>query len=155
MNRSIHIKAVPIDIIEKFKAIAEEQDRSMSYVMRKALEAYVTQDKPQKVLSASSKPTPDGQVQNSEAYGNKDINNMLTVLKLKIGIECFADAQKWARIYAKHCFNLMNKIGPEEFSRRLDVILEDKFKHNNCNKIKYVYEQVKGFIEPKQITNNF
>lgn len=81
-------------------------------------------------------------------YGNKDINNMLIALKSKIGVEDFADSSQWARIYAKHCCNLMAKIGKDQFVYRLDVILKDDFKRKNCNKIKYVYGELKGFIEP-------
>lgn len=88
-------------------------------------------------------------------YGNSEINAMLLAMKGKIGIEEFADNQKWARIYAKHCVNLMGKIGPDEFSRRLESILSDQFKRKRCNEIKYVYEQVKGFIEPSLSINSY
>lgn len=81
-------------------------------------------------------------------YGNENINKMLIALKAKIGIDDFADTQKWSRIYGKHCYNLMKKISPQEFSRRLEIILKDDFKRKRCNEIKYVYEQIKGFIEP-------
>ena len=40
------------------------------------------------------------------------------------------------------------KIGKEEFARRLKVLLEDSFHAKNCNKIKYVYNNIKGFKEP-------
>jgi phage replication O-like protein O len=82
-------------------------------------------------------------------YGNIDINKMLEALKGKIGIDDFADSQKWSRIYGKHCISLMEKIGKEEFIHRLDVILRDSFKKSNCNSIKYVYGQLKGFIAKK------
>lgn len=97
-------------------------------------------------LSKDSKP---------KAYGNEDINNMLIALKGRIGIDAFADSKKWERIYAKHCYTLLERIGSKEFSRRLDIILDDSFKHKNCNKIRYVYEQVKGFIEPTQSIKSF
>lgn len=87
-------------------------------------------------------------VNEQATYGNEDINKILEALKLKIGISDFADAQKWQRIYGKHIHQLLVKIGREDFSRRLDVILKDSFKHKRCNEIKYVYEQLKGFIEP-------
>lgn len=82
-------------------------------------------------------------------YGNIEINKMLEALKGKIGIDDFADTQRWARIYAKNCFSLMGKIGKDEFVRRLDIILNDDFKRKNCNRIKFVYNEIKGFIEPK------
>jgi len=82
-------------------------------------------------------------------YGNEEINRMLVALKGKIGIEDFADTQKWSRVYARHCCNLITRIGKDEFVRRLDLLLEDEFHSKNCNKIKYVYNNIKGFKEPK------
>lgn len=82
------------------------------------------------------------------SYGNEDVNKVLEALKLKVGISDFADSQKWQRIHGKNIHNLLVKIGREEFSRRLDIILKDSFKHKRCNEIKYIYEQLKGFIEP-------
>jgi hypothetical protein len=88
-------------------------------------------------------------------YGNKEINLMLEALKGKIGIDDFADSQKWARIYGKHCIRLMDEIGKDEFVRRLEALLADSFHSKNCNKIKYVYNNIKGFIEPKSTISTF
>ncbi len=85
-------------------------------------------------------------------YGNKDINNMLIALKSKIGIQGFADPVNERNI-GKHCVNLLEKIGKDEFVRRLDIILEDSFKRKNCNRIKYVYNEIKAFIEPKSTSS--
>lgn len=82
-------------------------------------------------------------------YGNEEINSMLLALKGKIGIDSFADGQKWERIYGKHCVTLLHKLGKNEFVRRLESLLEDSFHQKNCNRIKYVYNQIHGFIEPK------
>jgi len=76
-----------------------------------------------------------------------DINNMLLALKAKIGISAFVDSAI-ERNMAKHCIGLMGKIGKDEFVRRLDSLLSDSFCAKNCNKIKYVYNNIKGFIEP-------
>ena len=83
-----------------------------------------------------------------KTFGNEEINKTLEAIRLKVGIDDFSDAQKWKRIYGQHCLNLLKKIGSQEFSRRLDIILNDSFKHKRCNQIKYIYEEVKGFIEP-------
>lgn len=77
-----------------------------------------------------------------------EINKMLEALKLKIGISAFVDS-RIERNMAKNCNGLLQKIGKDEFVRRLDIILEDDFKHKNCNSIRYVYNQIKGFIEQK------
>lgn len=86
------------------------------------------------------------------SYGNQGINNMLIALKKKIGIDDFTDSQKWERIYGKHLISLINKIGTDEFVHRLENLLEDSFKQKNCNSIKFVYNQIKGYIEPKHPT---
>lgn len=83
-------------------------------------------------------------------HGNVDINKILEAIRLKCGIDDFSDSQKWKRIYGQHCSSLLKKIGSAEFSRRLDIILHDSFKQKRCNEIRYVYEQVKGFIEPNE-----
>lgn len=83
-------------------------------------------------------------------YGNLEINKMLEALKVKIGIDDFADTQRWSRIYAKLCLKLMADLGKDEFVRRLNILLMDSFHRKNCNKIKYVYNNIKGFIELKQ-----
>lgn len=81
-------------------------------------------------------------------FGNEDINKVLTAIRLKVGISDFADSQRWQRIYGKHLFSILSKIGAEEFGRRLDIILKDSFKRKRCNETRYIYEQLKGFIEP-------
>ncbi len=98
------------------------------------------------------------QVQNSEnedkslendkpQYGNKEINDMLLALKTKVHISAFVDSSI-ERNMAKHCVGLMLNIGKNEFVRRLDSLLKDTFHQKNCNKIKYIYNNIKGFIEP-------
>lgn len=75
------------------------------------------------------------------------INKMLEALKAKIGISAFVDS-RIERNMAKNCLSLMSKIGPPEFSRRLGCLLSDPFQQKNCNKILFVYNNIKGFIEP-------
>lgn len=85
----------------------------------------------------------------AKPHGNEEINKVLEAIKGKVGISDFADTQKWVRIYGRHCVTLLARIGAKEFSRRLDILMKDKYKHKRLNEIRYVYEQVKGFIEPK------
>lgn len=82
-------------------------------------------------------------------YGNPEINKFLEAIKKLIGLEDFAGSQKFQRIYAKHCLNLIKKIGREEFRRRVEILVQDDFKRKRCNEIKFIYEQIKGWIEPK------
>ena len=88
------------------------------------------------------------EVTKKKEFGNQEINEMLLALKNKIGISAFADGTKWERIYGQNCVRLIRKIGKEDFVRRLDTILQDDFKHKNCNRIKFVYCELNGFIEP-------
>lgn len=80
-------------------------------------------------------------------YGNKEINQVLKALKKSVGIEAFVDSGLERNI-AKHCVGLIGKIGAPEFKRRLDHLLVDEFHSKNCNKIKYIYNNIKGFKEP-------
>lgn len=91
--------------------------------------------------------TENQQVEQKKEYGNKEINKMLEALKTKIGITAFVDSAI-ERNMAKHCIGLLSKIGKDEFVRRLDGLLADSFHQKNCNKIKYIYNNIKGWIEP-------
>lgn len=86
-------------------------------------------------------------------HGNKEVNGMLVALKKTIGIDAFVDSSL-ERNLATHCVGLIGKIGKDEFVRRLGVLMSDPFHAKNCNKIKYVYNNIKGFIEPKVLTSN-
>lgn len=85
-------------------------------------------------------------------YGREDINGMLLALKKTIGIDAFADS-KIERNMAKHCVGLIAKIGKDEFKRRLIFLLSDEFTAKNCNKIKFVYNNIKAFKEPTISSN--
>jgi len=87
-------------------------------------------------------------------YGNEDINKMLEALKGKVNVEAFVDSSI-ERNMAKHCVSLIGKIGKDEFVRRLDVLLADSFHAKNCNKIKYIYNNVKGFKDVKVDINKY
>ncbi len=101
-------------------------------------------------VSASQDEPEDSEEKKTKTYGDKSVNGMLEALKVKIGISAFVDSAI-ERNMATHCVNLMNKIGTDVFVRRLEVLLSDEFHRKNCNKIKYVYNNIKGFIDqPKK-----
>ena len=79
---------------------------------------------------------------------NKEITEMLMALKGTIGIDAFADS-RIERNIGIHIVNLYQKIGREEFKRRLDYVLGDSFRRKNCNRIKYLYGELKSV--PKNI----
>jgi len=85
-------------------------------------------------------------------YGNENINKILIALKETIGIDAFADS-RIERNIGKHIANLLEKIGSEEFRRRLDFVLNDDFRRKNCNRIKYLYGELKS-VPTKNIKPN-
>ena len=64
------------------------------------------------------------------------------------GAPDFKESRQWQRIYAKHIFNLKEKIGKDEFMRRCDAVLGDDFKKRNCNSLKYLFGELKSCMDP-------
>jgi len=89
--------------------------------------------------------TEEKPLEKKEEYGNLEINKILEALKQTIVIDSFKENQTWERRYAKHCLNLINKIGKDKFRHRLTNILQDEFKAKNCNSIKYLYGELKSY----------
>lgn len=87
-------------------------------------------------------------------YGNKDINAMLWLLKKLVWCTTFSESEQWQRNYAKHMLTLWSKIGKEEFMHRLEWILSDSFKLKNCNKLKYLYKEMKAYIHSPVVPQN-
>lgn len=85
-------------------------------------------------------------------YGNIKINDLLGLLREKVGVDDFKESIKYQRIWGKNLVSLMEKVSPHEFGRRLELLLADTFMRKNCNKLEYIYREIKGFIEPKNIT---
>jgi len=85
-----------------------------------------------------------------ESYGNPGINKMLLALKGALGIDAFADSRNERNI-GKHLVSLFDKVGKQEFKRRLDYVMGDDFRRKNCNSITYLYNQLKSV--PKETVN--
>lgn len=79
-----------------------------------------------------------------------EINKMLDALKKMVGVDDFKDS-KTKRMFGKHFVDLLEKIGKEEFRKRLEGILSDDFKARNCNSLKYLYREMKSFIHSPAI----
>lgn len=79
-------------------------------------------------------------------YWNTEINQILLLLKQTVWCDDFTESQQWQRRYWKHFLNLWSKIWNDEFWKRLQWILSDKFKSKNCNSLKYLYDQMKSYI---------
>ena len=84
--------------------------------------------------------------QAQESYGNSDINKTLTYISKAVWCTTFKESQAQQRIYWKHLFNLWKNIWIEEFNNRLKEILSDPFKAKNCNKLAYLYGELKSYI---------
>jgi uncharacterized protein YdaU (DUF1376 family) len=113
----------------------------------------ITNDNPSSSSSIASSTLIKSHNEIKQSFGNEEINNLLIILKQKIGIEDFSDTQKWQRIYATHLLNLGKKIGKEQFGERLQFLLGDDFQSKRINSIKVLYQQMKGYIQ--QNNNHF
>lgn len=79
-----------------------------------------------------------------EHFWKDEINMMQAFLRQAVWLTAFKDSKE--RWYVSHCYNLMKKIGKNEFNFRLEAILSDQFKVKNCNKLAYLYGEMKSFI---------
>jgi len=96
---------------------------------------------------------PNGIGEAPKVYGNEEVNKMLLALKKATSRDTFKESNQLQRRYAQHLVVLYNKIGKEEFRRRLDVILNDNFKFKNSNSLKYLHGELKSAssIEPQKL----
>jgi len=74
----------------------------------------------------------------------EELNMMQWYLRKAVWVTQFKDTKE--RWYVQHCYNLLKKIGREEFEIRLKEILSDQFKAKNCNKLAYLYWELKSYI---------
>jgi hypothetical protein len=84
------------------------------------------------------------QVSVVEEFGKDEINIMQKFLRQAVWVSAFKDSKE--RWYVTHCYNLMKKIGKQEFQFRLKEILSDPFKAKNSNKLAYLYWEIKSYI---------
>lgn len=136
------------------QGIAKAKPTESSQSQSQSISQSISQSQNSPTENSASRVSPEPENKIKPEYGNKEVNQMLLALRAKIGIQAFVDSRV-ERFIAAHCVNLMEKIGVQEFGRRLDILLNDSFHHNNCNKIKYVYNQIKGWIEPKTSQKTF
>jgi hypothetical protein len=77
-------------------------------------------------------------------YGNPKVNSMLEALRRVSGRDDFKESVKIQRQYANHMVHLIDRVGKDEFLRRLNDILGDGFRSKNCNSLKYLYGELKS-----------
>lgn len=84
------------------------------------------------------------ETEQAPTYWNEELNMMQWYLRKAVWVTQFKDSKE--RWYVQHCYNLLKKIWREEFEIRLKAILEDDFKSKNCNKLAYLYWEIKSYI---------
>jgi len=101
--------------------------------------------------STSNKSSKEDSASQKKEHGNKNVNNILEAIRLKVGVGDFKESKKMQRIHGMNLYRLMEKISPTEFGRRLDIILSDSFRQKNCGSLNFIYKEIKGFIEPETV----
>ena len=91
------------------------------------------------------------ETEQAPTYWNEELNMMQWYLRKAVWVTQFKDSKE--RWYVQHCYNLLKKIGREEFEIRLKEILSDQFKSKNCNKLQYLYWELKSYIHTPVISN--
>jgi hypothetical protein len=98
------------------------------------------------VLSKDSRDMGLEIVPEKKEYGRPDLNALRRKLLMAIGMDDFKETVGMQRQFIHHINNLKLKIWDDEFLNRLHEILEDEFKAKNCNKVRYLYGELKSFI---------
>lgn len=86
-------------------------------------------------------------------FGNEEINQMLSDLKKKVNIYDFKESKKQQRVWGQNLCTLRKKLKPQKFDAIFDEILTDEFKAQNCNKLEYIYREIKAFKQTN-VTDN-
>lgn len=79
-----------------------------------------------------------------KTFGKEEINLVLEFLRKTFGLEDFKESKQWQRNFGKNLASLLQKIGKEEFRRRLELLAQDGFKRKNCNSLKFIYGEIKS-----------
>jgi hypothetical protein len=88
--------------------------------------------------------------QKNSSFGNQDINRMLETIQELLHLEDFKETKKLQRQYGLHLVNLKNKLGKEDFAQRFMELAKEEFHLKNMGSLKYVYNQIKGFVPIKK-----
>lgn len=86
----------------------------------------------------------------------KDINRkkidwLLIALKQKVWCTDFKELWKDQRRIAWLHVRWLDKYGKEEYLRRLQWILDEPFKQKNSSSLHFLYKEIKGYIDPKEV----
>lgn len=136
-------KPLEIDIAPMVQPMVQQNSKN---VATKSSQVKPNQTKPiqDKSNQNSSKEEWEQALEVVEEFWKEEINMMQKFLRQAVGVTEFKDSKE--RWYVTHCYNLMKKIGKEDFQNRLQEILSDPFKAKNCNKLAYLYWEMKSYI---------
>lgn len=122
----------------KEKNISKDTEQAPKYEIQKIEEDEVSKEIQNHLIERT--------VEIVKEYWDKDINKTLAYISKLVWCTTFKESQKQQRIYWKHLFTLWKEIWVDEFNFRLKEILSDPFKSKNCNKLAYLYWEIKSFI---------
>ena len=134
----------------------EKNKEENTNVLHSNYDSNTIKERKGKEIKEKNNTTAKAVAEQAQEFWNKEINDILKALKTSVGCDTFAESEKQQRMYGKHFLNLGKNIGKEEFTNRLKIILQDNFKAKNCNKLAYLYKEIKSFIHspiiPKKST---
>lgn len=68
-------------------------------------------------------------------------------IKSRVAINDYAEDEKVWRLGLKHLVQLLEKLGEDIFWFRFTILSGDNFRRQHFNKTRYIYKEIKGFIE--------
>lgn len=89
-------------------------------------------------------------IESENQYGSMPINDMLKKLKVKFKLSDFRENKKFQRFFGSHLCKIWQKLGHEEFVKRLNFIYNDDFRRSNSGSLKYIYNEIKAYVPPPE-----
>lgn len=133
------------------KGVIADDNKSLSSATPQYIKDTYSKDiVPKGTVARRAKLTPEERKKKAEIHrAENDI--MLEFLKKKIRVDDFTELNEEKRRWVYLIVALFKKLGKEICRDRLDSILGDSFLAKNCNSLKFVYKQLKGFRESESL----
>lgn len=141
-------QVVPVQVVEHTQA-GTKNDTQAGTNKRNHKDTY-TKLVPKGTVTRRVKLAPEERKKRAKIHrAENDI--MLEFLKKKIRVDDFTELNEEKRRWVYLIVALFKKLGKETCRDRLDSILRDSFLAKNCNSLKFVYKQLKGFREAESL----
>ena len=85
-----------------------------------------------------------GRPKSTQEIINEKRANLISFFRKVVGVDKFKDFSEWAE--ARRMEKLIEKIGKDDFLRRMKEVLRDPFKAKNCNKLSYLRKEIESYI---------